>query len=194
MSSMVNGEGLDVRHCHLEPGADSYALPVTPKRKFPAPENSRASTSVIFTADVLPPRLGNRSGNAGCSTSVVASGDVFRCLLAEMVSSSGTVLGVSIAPRQARRAPHGNGPRQPEWITCVSRRRSSKRFFRLTNNSTPLSGGSFLAYLPDPGRHAPAVCPALFVLPARLRSKRWCLPLNVQRSRRAALFASVVNG
>src|SRR5882672_1665148 len=183
MNSMVNGERLDVRIV-TSTGADSYALGYSEaefrRLKFQGEYLRDFTADVLRRAGIAP---GMRVLDIGCGV-----GDV-SLLVAEMVSSSGTA-SESIAPSKPSRS-HGNGPRQPEWITCVSRRRSSKRF-RLASTSTPLSGGSFWRICPIPPPRSGG-CPALFVLAARLRSKRWCC-LSRAAFPTGRSFASVVNG
>jgi SAM-dependent methyltransferase len=177
MKSMIIGGRLDVGVVSST-GADSYALGYSDaefrRLKFQGEYLRDFTADVLRRAGIAP---GMRVLDIGCGV-----GDV-SLLAAEIVSES-------IAPSKPSRR-HGNGPRQPELTTFVSRRLNSKRF-RLTNDSTPLSGDSFWRICPIRPLCSGG-CQALFVLAARSRSRRWCC-----RSRAAfptgRSFASVVNG
>jgi SAM-dependent methyltransferase len=181
MKSMIIGGRLDVGVVSST-GADSYALGYSDaefrRLKFQGEYLRDFTADVLRRAGIAP---GMRVLDIGCGV-----GDV-SLVAAEIVSSSGTVLGVD----RSEQAVAAARPRQRELTTFVSRRLNSKRF-RLTNDSTPLSGDSFWRICPI-RPPCSGGCQALFVLAARSRSRRWCC-----RSRAAfptgRSFASVVNG
>jgi SAM-dependent methyltransferase len=152
MNRMMVGEALDVR-VGTWTGADSYALGYSEaefrRLKF------QGEYLRDFTADVLR-RAGIAPGmqvlDIGCGI-----GDV-SLLAAEMLSSSGAVLGVD---------------RSEQALAVARQRAAAAKRFRLANTSTPLSGGSFWPICPI-RPPCSGSCQAFFVPAARSRSRRWC--------------------
>jgi ubiquinone/menaquinone biosynthesis C-methylase UbiE len=141
MNSMVNGERLDVRIV-TSTGADSYALGYSEaefrRLKFQGEYLRDFTADVLRHAGIAP---GMRVLDIGCGV-----GDV-SLLVAEMVSSSGTVLGVDRSEQAVALARQRAAAAGMDHVRFAA---SELEAFSPDQQFDALIGRLILAYLPDP--------------------------------------------